>query len=87
MKEGSRKDPFCKRAIETCDAVRVKSRSALRNLMGVKQGESFLNRFNEEIKNAESLRVNNYTDACYRNIINESLRRHDQIIRSVRKSD
>lgn len=72
---GTGDELICKRAIETCKAVRLASGRALHKLIGVKQGENFIERLNEELKKARELKVNGYRDDCYANVIKESLKR------------
>ena len=66
-----------KRAIGTCKAIRIASGRSLYKLMGVKQGEDFYKRLNEELVRARGLKVNGYRDACYASVVNESLKRQN----------
>ena len=63
-----------KRATKTCRAVQLTSGRALYRLIGIKQGEDFYKRLNEELIKAQQLKVNGYRDVCYANILKESLK-------------
>lgn len=77
QKKGTGDEFTRERAMETCNAVRLASGRALYRLMGVKQGEDFYKRFSEELTKARELKVNGYRDACYANVVNESLKRQN----------
>lgn len=66
------------RAINTCSAVREASREELKRLLGTEDKTEFAKKFNEELARIRSLRVNNYVDACFTTVINESVRRFNE---------
>jgi hypothetical protein len=77
QKKGTGDELIRKRAIETCEAVRLASGRALLRLMGMKNGEDFYKRLGEELNKARRLKVNGYVDGCYANVLNESLKRQN----------
>lgn len=77
QKKGTGDEFTRERAIGTCKAVRLASGRALYKLMGVRQGEDFYKRLNEELVKARELKVNGYKDACYTSVISESLKRQN----------
>lgn len=75
MQENSTGDKIIqKRATKTCRAVQLAAGRALYRLIGIKQGEDFYKRLNEELIKAQQLKVNGYRDVCYANILKESLK-------------
>ena len=62
------------RAIQTCDAVQLASRRALYRLIGIKEGENFIDSFNTALLKAQKLKVNGCIDSCYYNILDQSLK-------------
>ncbi len=62
------------RAIQTCDAVQLASRRALHRLIGIKEGENFIDSFNTALLKAQKLKVNGCIDSCYYNILDQSLK-------------
>lgn len=76
--ETSSKDEIIhNRAIQTCDAVQLASRRALYRLIGIKEGENFISNFNIALNKFHKIKVNGYTDECYYNILNQSLKHQE----------
>lgn len=75
--EASGKDEIINRAIQTCDAVRLTSAHALNKLINLKEGEDFISNFNTALNKFRKIKVNGYTDECYYNILNQSLKRQE----------